>query len=110
MAWNRKTNTSDGGYFKCRIKAAEWRREFRAQRQAAGLCIQCGSNELDTEILCRPCADTHAALQNRSDQYLKHIFAQARHRKRERAAEGYKSTLGATALEGLLEERVNGQV
>lgn len=95
-----------GGHFKCRVKAAAWRRRFRDTRKSRGQCIQCG-DPLDTTTLCRPCADDHADLMAQPDRYLKHLFVQARHRKRARAAEGLEPS---GVLRRLLEEGMDGQV
>jgi hypothetical protein len=96
--WNGDSRVVAGGYFRCRVDFLEYQNSRREARRQSDLCIYCGA-PADTETRCRECADRNADLMATPQQSFKHLFAQARYRRRLKSEKGFRpSGVGLAAF------------
>lgn len=107
MSWQRDPDIKAGGWFACRIVRRKWQQNRRAELVDAGGCVHCGTPT--TDYRCQPCADTHADRMAHPKQAMFNRRSKARHRAKQREAEGFRPTgVGHAAFAAWMKEETSG--
>lgn len=91
MYWIGDKRLIAGGWFMCAPKKRQQVAAVLTRRADRGVCVRCAGT-LDTETMCRTCADRYADRMAQPRQRMLHRAAMARYGQKARAEEGFRPT------------------
>lgn len=108
MLWTRDLALIANGRFRCRMMMREQQRAMRQARSEAGVCTECGEEDLATTLRCGRCAERQRERQWHYDQtprrqlhrYLRDI------RRRVRDKDSQPTGIGRVAMAAYLDQKV----
>jgi hypothetical protein len=103
MLWKRDNRIPKGGWFTCRVDYLAWQNQHRKVRQESGLCVHCGSADLETTTSCAGCCARARIADRRYNESAPRRMSMAAYRRkkrlREKAAQGFQPTeVGQAAI------------